>query len=414
MNDREKILAALFVTLGLALGAVIGVSGTLKTLKAAEKEEAAETTTIPPVNVEVEVVRLERTLKDTIKLPAVVEPNQIVQVAAEIKGRIELINCKEGDLCVPPGSDEGDKAEPLIKLGTDLLEAELERAEATAELAKANYERMVELDKQGGTTKQDLDKAFSAFRIGKAAQKRAALELERAKIYTPIRGVVNELHFEETEVVDPGETIATTVDIDTVKVVTQVPEVDVQFLKTGASATVHMGVRGKPHTFVGKITYISALADERTRATRVEITLDNKKRLLQSGRMGCVQLVRRTLKDVIMIPLEAVIPLEHEKAVYVVETVEKKDPETGELVKKDVARRVPVTLDARLIKGIDAIEKDGEETRPVRRQMIRIKNGALKPGDRLIITSQQYVAHGQPVNETVLQFTKPAGAPPKK
>ena len=414
MNDREKVLAALFIVLGLVLGAALGVVGTLKALKTTKDEEAAAASTIPPVNVQVEIIRPEPTLEDTLKLPAVVEANRVVRVAAEVDGRIEKINCREGDPCVPPDPNARDKAAPLIELNTDLLDAELERAKAAAQLAEANHRRMARLAKQGGGTEQDLDKALSALRTSKAAETLADLRLKRAKIFAPIRGVLNDLLVETGEFVKRGDPVAEIVDIDTMKVVTLVPELDVQFLKTGGSASVFVDIKGVERKLVGKITYISSLADERTRATRVEITLDNKERLLRSGQIVRVHLTRRTLKNVVMIPLSAVIPLEHEKAVYVVETVEKKDAKTGKPVKKDVARRRMVVLDARLIKGVKRTVKSRKGERVVRQQVIRIVNGALKTGDRLIVAGHQFVAPDQEVRPEVLQFEEPPRNPPRK
>lgn len=414
MNNREKVLAGVFTLAGVVLGAVLGASLAAKALAPAEEEEAGAASTVPPVNVQVEIIRPEPTREDTLKLPAVVEANRVVRIAAEVDGRIEKINCKEGDLCVPSGASERDAASPLIELNTDLLDAELERAQSAAQLAEANHERMARLAKQGGATAQDLDKARSALRTSKAAEKLADLRLKRAKICAPIRGVLNDLLVETGEFVKRGDPVAEIVDIDTVKVVTLVPELDVQFLKTGDSASVSVNIKGTELRLLGRITYISSLADERTRATRIEISLVNKDRLLRSGQIVRVYLLRQTLKNVVMIPLSAVIPLEREKAVYVVETVEEKDAKTGEVTRKDVARRRTVTLDARMIKGVERTVKTGDGERVLRQQVIRIMNGALKAGDRLIVSGQQFVAPDQEVHLTVLQFVEPSGNPPKK
>jgi membrane fusion protein (multidrug efflux system) len=417
MSDRQNVLIILVVLalfVGLVLGAGAGAFGTYAVLTAPPADEELATSTVPPVNVQVEIIRPEPEREDAFMLPAVVEANRVVRVAAEVAGRIEEINCKEGDLCEPPPPGEQDKAKPLIRLNTDLLESEFERAQAAAQLAEANFDRMSRLAKQGGATDQDLDKARSALRTGKAEEKLASVRLKRARICPPIRGVLNDLLVEKGEYVQRGDPVAEIVDIEAVKVVARVPELDVQFLKTGDPARVAVNIRGKEHRLVGKITYISSLADEGTRATRVEITLDNKQRLLRSGQIVRVHLTRQTLKNVIMVPLSAVIPLENEKAVYVVETVEEKDEKTGETVKKDVARRRSVTLDARLIKTIEQTVTTSKGTRTVRRQIIRVTNGALKAGDRLIVTGHQFVAAGQEVRPEVLQFeAQPKNTPEK-
>jgi len=118
-------------------------------------------------------------------------------------------------------------------------------------------------------------------------------------------------------------------------------------------------------SLAGTITFISELADPRTRTTRMEITLDNKQRLLRSGQIVRASLTRRILKDAILIPLLAVIPMEDSKAVYVVNSTQ--------------AKRREVEID--IIRG----------------DQIQITSG-LKPGDKLIIAGHRFVAPGQKVN----------------
>jgi len=417
MSDRQNVLIIL-VVLALFVGSVVGLAlgsfGTYVALTAVPADEELASSTVPPVNVQVEIIRPEPEREDAFMLPAVVEANRVVRVAAEVAGRIEEINCKEGDLCEPPPPGEEDKAKPLIELNTELLQAELERAQAAAQLARDDLRRIEKLLADGAGTEQDRARAKATMLTTKAAEKLASVRLKRAKIFPPIRGVLNDLLVEKGEYVQRGDPVAEIVDIEAVKVVARVPELDVQFLKTGDPAWVAVDIRAKEHRFVGKITYISSLADEGTRATRVEITLDNKQRLLRSGQIVRVHLTRQTLKNVIMVPLSAVIPLENEKAVYVVETVEEKDEKTGKTVKKDVARRRSVTLDARLIKTIEQTVTTRRGTRTVRQQIIRVTNGALKAGDRLIVTGHQFVAAGQEVRPEVLQFdAQPKNTPEK-
>jgi len=394
----DRWVAALLALLAVVAAAALVMWAVLK-----KKEPDPPPTVEPAVNVRILVVRPTKKLIDDFRLPAVVEPNRVVRVAAEVAGRIEEINCREGDPCCPP---DGDKAEtkPLVKLNTDVLEAEFQRAEATAQLAQSNFERMSILTKQGSATAQDLDKAQSALRTSKAAERLAKVRLERAEIFAPIEGVLNDLLIEKGEFVQPGDPIAEIVDIEKVKVVTLVPELDVHFLKIGDDAGVAVTVRGRRSTLRGKVTYISSLADERTRATRVEITLDNKGRNLRSGQIVRVALVRRVLENPIMIPLIAVVPLERDKAVYVVETEEKKDEKTGKVTSRHIARRRIVTLDSRVIKKVDWEVPEGDTTRTETQQVILVTNDTLKPGDRMVVIGQQFLAPDKPIDAKVLEI----------
>ncbi|MFH1732793.1 MAG: efflux RND transporter periplasmic adaptor subunit [Planctomycetota bacterium] len=396
----------------LVLVSALAAAGALF-ISGASPARCADSFEAPSANVSVRVVRPIAEMADTFKLPAAVAANRVVRVAAEVAGRIEQVNYKEGERCEPPPKDKEREAVPLIELNTDLLQAEFDRAQAAAKLAADDYDRILKLRAKGVGTEQEKVRAEAAMLTSKAVEKLATVRLARARIFAPIHGVLNDLLVEEGEFVQSGDPVAEIVDIDTVKVVTFVPELDVQFLKVGAAAKVLAGIRGRELEFEGKITYISSLADELTRSTRVEITLDNRRRLLRSGQIVRVVIVRRVLKNAIMIPLGAAIPLEHATAVYVVETAEMRDEKTGKTEKRDVAKRLIVKLDVRLIKGVDQTVLVNGTEQVVREQHILVTNG-LKNGDRLIVAGHRFVAPGQPVRiERVSPGDKRGSNPPK-
>lgn len=159
--------------------------------------------------------------------------------------------------------------------------------------------------------------------------------------------------------------MAELVDTDIVKVVVQVPQRDIPFFATGQDAIVFADAKGQETSVAGTITFVSELADQQTRSTRMEIIVENKHRLLRSGQIVRARLTRQILQDAILIPLLAVIPMEDSKAVYVANSSE--------------AQRREVELG--IIKG----------------DRIQVTRG-LTPGDRLIIAGHRFVAPGQKVN----------------
>jgi membrane fusion protein (multidrug efflux system) len=201
--------------------------------------------------------------------------------------------------------------------------------------------------------------------VSKAVLDEAAAQLERTTIVAPISGTLNRLPMEIGEYASPGDCVAEIVDVTRVKVVVEVPERDVHFLHIGDLARVFVRAP-QDGAFTGSISYISELADDVTRTTRLEIAVDNDDRALRSGQIVRARLTRRVLNDVIMIPLNAVIPLENGKAVYVVSgdrTAERRLVELG------------------FIKG----------------RKVQIKSG-LQEQDRLIVAGHRYVGPGQPVS----------------
>jgi len=311
----------------------------------------------PPVNVAVMTVTAEPELPDTFTLPAVVEPNRVVTISAEVAGRIKRIGPEKGDAV-----SAGDL---LIELNADLLRPQFEIAKTQVEFNQIEFERMANLVKDNATARRDLDTATTQLAVSKAQLEEIGARLDRTRIVAPLAGVLNSLLVEEGEYVDPGAPLAEIVESDTVKAVVEVPESDIGFFAVGDEAQVSADVRGEKESLVGTLTFISELADPQTRSTRVEISLENKKRLLRSGQIVHARLTRRILKDAILIPLLAVIPMEDSKAVYVVNSME--------------AQRREVELG--IIKG----------------DRIQVTDG-LKPGDRLIISGHRFVAPGLKVN----------------
>jgi len=326
-------------------------------MKMPKKKREAPATEAPPVNVKVMTVTAEPKLADTFDLPAVVEPNRIVTVSAEVGGRIERI---------PP--EEGSKVRAgdlLIKLNTDLILPEFESAKAQVDRDQIEFDRMTNLVKESATTQRDLDNATSQLAISKARLEGIRARLERTSIFSPTAGVLNDLLVEEGEYVDAGNPVAQVVDTDTVKVVVEIPERDIAFFAIDEKAEIFVDTKGQTRSLVGMISFISELADARTRSTRTEITLGNEQRLLRSGQIVHVRLTRQILKDAVLVPLLAVIPMEDSKAVYVVNSSQ--------------AKRREVEL------GI------------IRGDQIQITSG-LEPGDKLIIAGHRFVAPGQKVN----------------
>lgn len=323
-------------------------------------EESVEVTKPPPANVAVEVIRAEKDLPDAFTLPGVIEANRVVKVSAEIAGRVERVLRREGRPC-----RAGDR---LVLLNTDILTPAHDQAKAQGEFNEREVKRVAEARRHGVATEMELDQARTRAVASRAAFDLAAANLARATIAAPIGGILNDLAVELGEYVSPGSPVAEIVDIDVAKVVVDVPERDVHFLRLEDAAEISVdSLAGRKVS--GKITYISELADERARTTRAEISVPNApgadgRRVLRSGQIVQVRLVRRVLPRAILIPLEAVIPLASGYVVYVVEDGK--------------ARRRKVTL------GFFRGEK------------VRVLDG-LADGDRLIVSGQRYVGPDQAV-----------------
>ncbi len=339
----------------LAILAVAIIALFLLAYMPSPKQEVTPTSA-PPVNVTVLPVAPEPKLADTFDLPAVVEPNQVVTVAAEVAGRVEWIGPREG-----APVQAGDL---LMRLNTDLLQAEFERSQAQAQNAQTEFERQQGLVKGGAAPTRELDQAATALAVSQATLQEVRARLERAQIYAPAGGVLNDRPVEQGEYVQTGNPVAQIVQTNIVKVAVSIPEQDVAYFSPGQTVEIIADIKGQPRSFEGTVTFLSSVADPRTRSTRMEITLANSNRLLHSGQIVRARLTRRILDDAILIPLQSVIPMEDGYTVYVVESSK--------------AERRQVEL------GI------------IRGDRVQILKG-LQAGDQLIVAGHRFVAPGQDV-----------------
>jgi len=340
-----------------------------------EKSREAPAVKPPPINVEVRDIVLRQAVEDSFILHAVIEPNATVMVASEVSGQIESIGARKSDVTVANVAfrkgqpvAEGEpvaKGDCLVKLNTELLQAEYDRAKAQFEYDQRDYTRMQELFEKQVAGRQELDRSKTNMAVSKATLAEVGERLDRTSINSPIDGILNDLPEEVGQFVQPGTYVAEIVDIDTVKVVADVPERDVRYLRVGDEVEVFIdSMDGRQEQ--GRITFISELAEEMARTTRVEASVNNQQRVLRSGQIVRVRLTRRILKDVIMIPLAAVIPLEDGYVVYV--------------ASQGKADRREVEIDLGLIRGAE----------------VRVTQG-LQAGDKLIVAGHRYLGDQQEV-----------------
>ncbi len=375
----------------LVLVAVSVVIFLAKKLPARENKQ--ESSPRPPVPVHVMPIELAAGINDTFKVPGGVEPSRVVRIGAEVPGEVrayagrgDKIVTKSLDSKIVPGPkaagmiDEGElvkKGQPLLYLDTDRLRAEYERALAGHEFRKQEFARYEELLSTKLRTNAQMDQARNGLAVAKAILDLAAVNLQRAYICAPGPGMLNVLPVEIGEYVTKGMTVAEIVEMDPAKVIVDVPERDTHYMALGQEQAIAIRHGGQViENIVGKVSYISELADPITRTTRIEILIPNPKdaeggRRLRSGQIVLAKLRRRIIKEAIMIPLRAVIPTidENGQSRYVVY-----------LVEDGKAQRREVQLDRAVIQG----------------DKIRIRAG-LKPGEALIVEGNRFVGPGQVV-----------------
>ena len=263
------------------------------------KAHKAETVEAAPVTVD--------TVTRAINAVGSLKPNEAVVVSTEIAGRIARLPFAEGD--------KVSAGDTLVGLDAAILRAEVDKAQSTLTLAKANRSRAMTLAKQGTGTLRARDEAIAAYLEAEANLTLARARLAKATIKAPFSGVVGIRAVSVGAYVNPGERIVELADVDPIKVDFRVPALALIRLKPGM--TIHVSVDAVPHrTFEGKIYVIDPIVNANGRAVRLQARIPNPDRTLSPGLFAGVRIVLDRHANAVLIPESAVFAEGDERYVY--------------------------------------------------------------------------------------------------
>jgi RND family efflux transporter MFP subunit len=233
--------------------------------------------------------------------------------------------------------DYREAGSPLIQVDDEIKQADFEKAQVNYDRAKKDMERYASLRSEQAATEMQKDNAFQTFKVAEAQYILARRQLRDTRITSPISGIVTARNVDIGSMVADKMVVANVVDISRLKVKLNVSEFDAFRLKAGdrvdVTTDVYPGV-----TFEGKITTISAKADD-GHTYPVEITLENSKtHPLRAGMFGRVNFVSVTETEALAIPREALLGSMKAPQVFVVDRglARKRDIVVGSAVGTDL------------------------------------------------------------------------------
>lgn len=299
-------------------------------------------------------------LQETFTLPGTLEAWEDLTLATEIAGPVRWIGPREGDR-VKAG-------EAILRIDPETLEANRSRDQAAFELSQRQLQRLDQLQRENFVSAQEYEVAREAFQVAEADLRRSRLALEKSTLRAPVDGVLDRLMVDRGEYVKDGTPVAVVVQVDRLKVLVDIPEKDVAYLRPRQQVLVTAAnIDGDRLPAIdGEITHLSFKADPLTRTYHAKVAVDNGDGRLRPGMIVRVGFNRRDLPQVIAVPLFAVVDRGGSRFVFV--------EENGQAVMRSV------------------------QTGAVLGERVVIQAG-LAGGERLIIQGQQLLSDGVRVTQ---------------
>ena len=149
-------------------------------------------------------------------------------------------------------------------------ETRLVSAEATREAALAGVQR----------ANSGVISARAGIESAQAALEAAQKEIENLTITAPFSGLLETDTAELGSLLQPGASCATIIQLDPIKLVGFVPEIDVNKVTVGAMAGARLATGAE---VAGRVTFLSRSSDETTRTFRVEVEVPNADLAIRDG-----------------------------------------------------------------------------------------------------------------------------------
>lgn len=270
---------------------------------------------------------------DTADFVGRIEAIERVEIRARVKGFLEAVLFKEGDL-VKEGQPLYHIEKGQFEAAVEQAKGALERSKAALALAELQRKRAEELLKRNAGTEVARDQAVAeeagargAITTDEANLRNAEINLGYTDIVSPIAGKVGRTNVTKGNVVGPDSGPLTTIVSQDPMYVT-FPVSQREFLETTAdgqkreAGSLKVRIRfsdGSLYDQVGVINFVDVSVDKTTDTVNVRATIPNPRGVLIDGQLVRVIIESGKPEERVLIPQSALIADQQGVYVFVVE-----------------------------------------------------------------------------------------------
>ncbi len=306
------------------------------------------------ISVRVMTVKLENSEVERLYSSVLTAQKKVV-LKARSQGEITSIAVKDiGDMI--------NENEILAEIDSRVAKAQYDQSKVGLDNARLFYQRTNDLYQKKLASKQQIEDADLRLKSAEAGYKLAAIQKENSQVKAVFDGYISGKYVESGDVVMPGTPLFEIIYLDKLEAIINVAPNDIYSLSKSAPIKIH--VENISYDIPGRIINISAQANSFTKNFPVIIEVNNLQHRLKAEMLADVFVGMRAMRNVIMVPIEAIIIDEGQEYAYVV---------VNKIAKKIIVKTGDSVGDKLLIKS------------------------GLKFNDQLIIVGQKNIADGSKV-----------------
>ncbi|UPQ79864.1 efflux RND transporter periplasmic adaptor subunit [Flavobacterium azooxidireducens] len=263
-----------------------------------------------------------------LTLSGSIDANEQIELRSEVSGVVQGIYFQEGSVV--------NKGQQLIKVNDIELRAQFSQAKTMQNLASENERRAKLLLEKEAISQEEYEIASAEFQSAKAQSQLIQAQIARTSIVAPFSGRIGLRSISPGTYVTPTTVIAKLVNNTQVKITFSIPEKYASLMKINSKLS--FTTAGGKESYSATIYAIEPAVELTTRTLQVRAIAENKEGKLIPGTFANISLPLENLDDAILIPTEAIIPIQNGKKVFVVEKGKAKEViiETGNRNEKEI------------------------------------------------------------------------------
>jgi membrane fusion protein (multidrug efflux system) len=235
--------------------------------------------------------------------------NESVAITAKVTETVTRVNFEDG-MFVTAG-------DILVELTNAEETALLSETKANVDEATRQFKRVQNLIDQKLAAETQLDVERNRMQTAQARFEGILARLDDRLIRAPFSGKLGFRNVSPGTLLSPNTPLTTLDDISSMKLDFSIPESYLATVKPGQEVLA-LSIAYPDRTFVGAVSTIDSRIDPTTRTVKVRAKLTNDKLLLRPGMLLTVRLIQERT-EFLAIPESAVVPIQNQQFVYVVE-----------------------------------------------------------------------------------------------
>lgn len=284
-----------------------------------------------------------QTLADQIESVGTTVANESIDVSAKVSETVSKVHFSDGQFV--------DAGAVLIELTNNAEASRLAEAQASANDARRQYERLQGLKANNMVSTTDLDVARTNMETAQARLEGVMVNMDDRLVRAPFAGFLGYRNVSAGSLIAPGTIITTLDDVSVIKLDFTIPEVYLAAIHIGQTITANSIVYGS-RNFEGVVQVVGSRVDPVTRSVSVRAHIDNPDAVLRPGMLLTVALGLNA-HEATVVPEEAIVTRQGRQHVFVIDD-------------RGVSHQVDVTLGRR------------------RPGLVEINTG-LTPGERVVV-----------------------------